>query len=104
METNASQICIYRHIYIYIYMFFSLFICLLMFSIYLYLYAYTKLQHSSHPSLISRTLAHLVDLSPASRTLLLSQTGPHAAGVFTVLPTSDIVAVPDPHFRVLLLR
>ena len=47
---------------------------------------------------------HLADLSPASRALLLSQAGPHAARVFTVLPTSDVVAVPDPHFRVLLLR
>ena len=34
---------------------------------------------------------HSADLSPAAR-------------VFTVLPTSDIVAVSDPHFRVLLLR
>ena len=47
---------------------------------------------------------HLADLSPASRALLLSQAGPHAARVFTVLPTSDVVTVPDPHFRVLLLR
>ena len=47
---------------------------------------------------------HLADPSPASRALLLSQAGPHAARVFTVLPTSDVVAVPDPHFRVLLLR
>ena len=47
---------------------------------------------------------HLADLSPASRALLLSQAGPHAARAFTVLPTSDDVAIPDSHFRVLLLR
>ena len=32
---------------------------------------------------------HLADLSPASRALLLSQAGPHAARAFTVLPTSS---------------
>ena len=47
---------------------------------------------------------HLADLSPASRALLLSQAGPHAARAFTVLPTSGDVAIPDSHFRVLLLR
>ena len=47
---------------------------------------------------------HLADLSPASRALLLSQAGPHAARAFTVLPPSDDVAIPDSHFRVLLLR
>ena len=47
---------------------------------------------------------HLADLSPASRVLLLSQAGPHTARAFTVLPTSDDVAIPDSHFRVLLLR
>ena len=47
---------------------------------------------------------HLADVCPASRALLLSQAGPHAARAFTVLPTSDDVAIPDSHFRVLLLR
>ena len=52
-----------------------------------------------------RTLeTHLADLSPASRAQLLSQAGPHVARAFTVLPTSDDVAIPDAHFRVLLLR
>ena len=47
---------------------------------------------------------HLPELTTASRALLLSQAGPHAARVFTVLPTWDEFTVPSPLFRVLLLR
>ena len=47
---------------------------------------------------------HLSDLDSASRALLLSQAGPHAARTLTVFPTSGEVTVPSAHFRVLLLR
>ena len=43
-------------------------------------------------------------IDAASRALLLSQAGPHAARAFTVLPTSAELMVPSPLFRVLLLR
>ena len=36
--------------------------------------------------------------------LLCCSTGQHSARAFTVLPTSDDVAVPDSHFRIMLLR
>ena len=52
-----------------------------------------------------RTLEmQLADLSPASRAPLLSQAGPHAARAFTVVLTSDDIAIPDSQFLVLLLR
>ena len=47
---------------------------------------------------------HLPELTTASRALLLSQAGPHAARVFTVLLTWDEFTVPSPLLRVLLLR
>ena len=47
---------------------------------------------------------HLPELSPASRALLLSQAGPHAARVLRVLPTWDEFAVPSSLFRILILR
>ena len=47
---------------------------------------------------------HLSQLDPASRALLLSQAGPHAARAFTAFPTSPAVVVPSAHLRVLLLR
>ncbi|OLP73283.1 hypothetical protein AK812_SmicGene47533 [Symbiodinium microadriaticum] len=36
---------------------------------------------------------HFIDISPASRALLLSQAGPHSGRVFTVLPTSDDITI-----------
>ena len=47
---------------------------------------------------------HLSHLDAASRALLLSQAGPHAARALTVLPTSPELAVASPQFRVILLR
>ena len=47
---------------------------------------------------------HLATLPPASRALLLSQAGPHAACCFTVRPTHEAVTIPSAEFRVLLLR
>ena len=47
---------------------------------------------------------HLSHTDAASRALLLSQAGPHAAHAFTVFPTSAELTVPPPLFRVLLLR
>ena len=47
---------------------------------------------------------HFRNLSQASRALLLSQAGPHAARAFTVLPTHEEVIMPSAQFRVLLLR
>ena len=47
---------------------------------------------------------HLSELSPASRALLLSQTGPFAARAINVLPTHPDVTIPSAQFRVLLLR
>ena len=46
---------------------------------------------------------HLSHTDAASRALLLSQAGPHAARAFTVFPTSAELTVPSPLFRVLLL-
>ena len=47
---------------------------------------------------------HFATLSPASRALLLSQAGPHAACCLTVRPTHEAVTIPSAEFRVLLLR
>eukprot|EP00439_Symbiodinium_sp_Y106_P027071 s5569_g3.t1 len=47
---------------------------------------------------------HLSHLDAASRALLLSQAGSHAARAFTVFPTSAELTVTSPLFRVLLLR
>ena len=47
---------------------------------------------------------HLSHLDAASRALLLSQAGPHAARALTVFPTSPELAVASPQFRVILLR
>ena len=47
---------------------------------------------------------HFATLPPASRALLLSQAGPHAACCFTVCPTHEAVTIPAAEFRVLLLR
>ena len=52
----------------------------------------------------ARTLElHLSYLAAASRALLLSQAGPHAARALTVCPTSPELAVSSPQFRVSLL-
>ena len=56
------------------------------------------------PAMSAHSRRTLSDLSPASRALLFSQAGPHAARAFTVLSTSDDVAIPDSHFRIMLLR
>ena len=47
---------------------------------------------------------HFATSPPASRALLLSQAGPHAACCFTVCPTHEAVTIPAAEFRVLLLR
>ena len=47
---------------------------------------------------------HLSHLDAASRALLLSQAGPHAARALTVFPTSPKLAVASPQLRVILLR
>ena len=47
---------------------------------------------------------HFATLSPASRALLLSQAGPHAACCLTVRPTHEAVTIPSAEFWVLLLR
>ena len=44
------------------------------------------------------------DLDPASRALLLSQSGPGASCAMTVLPTGPDFAVPSDEFRIMLLR
>ena len=62
-------------------------------------------QHRAARACDERALeTHLPELSPSSRALLLSQAGPHAARVFTVLPTWDEFAVPSSLFRILILR
>ena len=47
---------------------------------------------------------HLSHTDAASRALLLTQAGPHAARAFTVFLSSAELTVPSPLFRVLLLR
>ena len=47
---------------------------------------------------------HLSHLDAASRALLLSQAGPHAARALTIFSTSTELAVASPQFRVILLR
>ena len=47
---------------------------------------------------------HLVELTPTSRTPLLSQAGPHSERALAVLPTSEDVSIPSSHFWNRFLR
>ena len=64
------------------------------------------MHNNGRPASDKRALGlQLSRLDAASRALLLSQAGPHAAQVFTVVfPSSAEVVVPSLLFRVLLLR
>ena len=62
-------------------------------------------QHRATLAIDKRTLElHLSHTHAASRALLLSQTGPHAARAITVFPTSAELTAPAPLCRVPLLR
>ena len=58
-------------------------------------------QHGASLASDKRALeVHLSHLDAASRALLLSQAGPHAARAFTAFPTSAELTVTSPLFRI----
>ena len=62
-------------------------------------------QHAATTATDKRVLETLFsDLDPASRALLLSQSGDAASCAFTAFPTSRDTDVPDAEYRILLLR